>query len=273
MSAPRAGRLGLLGWPVHHSRSPAMHRAAFAALGLTGWSYQLLPVPPELFQETVRALAPAGFVGANVTLPHKPAALALADRADATARAIGAANTLSFLDDGTIEAANTDAPGLIMALGDSDPRGRSALVLGSGGTARAAVWALREAGAEVAIWNRTPERARALAEEFGVRAVARPTPAELLLNTTTVGMDERMNPAGALALLGLDSDMLRGYAQIVDFVYADTTTPLLSEARRHGIATLDGLAILAAQGALSFQRWTGFVAPLDEMRRAAEEVG
>ncbi|HEV2980205.1 MAG TPA: shikimate dehydrogenase, partial [Solirubrobacteraceae bacterium] len=107
--------LGVIGWPVAHSRSPAMFEAAFAACGLEDWSYQRLPLPPELFDDTVRALGTGGFAGANVTIPHKQAALALADRASAAARAIGAANTLTFRDGGAIEAQNTDAPGLIAA--------------------------------------------------------------------------------------------------------------------------------------------------------------
>src|SRR4051812_20056776 len=153
-------RLGVLGWPVAHSRSPAM----FAALGVP---YQRLPVPPELFAETVRALGAAGFTGANVTIPHKEAALAVADTASERARAIGAANTLSFGVDGSIAAENTDAPGFLAALPDP-PAGRTAAVMGAGGSARAVVWALREAGAaEVRIWNRTPEKARKLAAEMG----------------------------------------------------------------------------------------------------------
>jgi shikimate dehydrogenase len=112
-----------------------MHRAAFAALQLEDYSYQKLPVPPELFEETVRALPGSGFVGANVTIPHKEAALALATEATETARAIGAANTLTFRDDDTIHAQNTDAPGLIAALPEP-PAGRTALVLGAGGSAR-----------------------------------------------------------------------------------------------------------------------------------------
>ncbi len=157
-----ARRLGVLGWPVAHSRSPAMHNAAFAALGMDGWRYQRLPVPPALLAQTVRALGGAGFVGANVTIPHKQAALALADSASVAAREIGAANTLSFALDGTIAAENTDAPGLLAAL-PLEVRGRSALVLGAGGSARAAVWALLGAGAEVFIWNRTRERAAEMA--------------------------------------------------------------------------------------------------------------
>ncbi len=131
-------------------------------------------MPPELFDETVRALGAAGFVGANVTIPHKQAALALADRASAAAREIGAANTLTFAADGAIAAENTDAPGLIAAM-ERSPRGLRALVLGAGGSARAAVWALREAGArEVSVWNRTPARARELARDSWRARGARP---------------------------------------------------------------------------------------------------
>ncbi len=145
---------------------------------MDGWRYQLLPVPPERFAETVaRARAARASSGANVTIPHKHAALALADTASEAARAIGAANTLTFTPDGAIVAENTDAPGFLAALGVS-PRGMSALVLGAGGSARAVVWALREAGAsEVSVWNRTPERAGALARELGVRTrSAQPRP-------------------------------------------------------------------------------------------------
>ena len=161
--------LGVCGWPVAHSRSPQMHNAALAAAGLTGWRYLRLPLPPEVFAETVRALPAAGFRGVNVTIPHKHAALALADAASDAARAIGAANTLTF-EDGAIVADNTDAPGLLAALGEP-VAGRRALVLGAGGAGRAAAWALASAGADVAVWNRTPERARVLAAELGVRAV------------------------------------------------------------------------------------------------------
>jgi shikimate dehydrogenase len=246
-----------------------MHRAAFAALGLEGWSYQRLPAPPELFAEIVRGLAAAGFVGANVTLPHKHAALALADSASEIARAIGAANTLSFLPDGTIAAENTDAPGLLAAIG-VDVRGRSAVVLGAGGTARAAVWALREAGAAVSVWNRTAERAQALAAELQVSAITSPRPAQLLVNATTVGMDERKDLEEALSTLALDSDVVASYEQVIDFAYARSPTALLTQARHLGLATVDGLDILAAQGGLSFQIWTGEPAPFEAMRAAAD---
>jgi shikimate dehydrogenase len=204
-----------------------------------------------------------------VTVPHKHVALALADSVSAAAREIGAANTLSFLPDDTIDAENTDGPGLIAALG-TELAGATATVLGAGGTARAAAWSLRAAGASVAVWNRSPDRAQALARDLGVEAITRPRTADLLVNTTTVGMDEGMSQDDALRTLALDSDLLSTYAQVVDFVYSNTTTPLLSAAGQLGIPTVDGLSILVAQGALSFERWTGHLAPLGPMRRAAE---
>ncbi len=246
-----------------------MHRAAFVALGMDReWRYQRLPVPPELFKETVRALPAAGFVGANVTIPPKEAALALADEATPEARAIGAANTLSFTPDGRIHAANTDAPGLIAALPEP-PAGRSALVLGAGGSARAVAWALRHAGAgEVSVWNRTPERARALADSLGVRAVGRLEPADLLVNCTSVGLD---GEGGELKIGPLGADELLGFNSVIDLVYGTTETALVSTARRLGVPAVDGLEVLVRQGAASFELWTGRTPPLDAMRAGARD--
>ena len=268
-------RLGVLGWTVAHSRSPAMNNAALKALGMDDWRYQALPVPEELFAETVCALGAGGFVGANVTIPHKQAALALADQASETARAIGAANTLTFASDGTIAAENTDAPGLIAALEQLAglPDRPSALVLGAGGSARAAVWALRESGArEVSVWNRTPERAVALAAELGARAVSKPGRAELLVNCTSVGLERSASEPEGLNLLGLTFDQVGEYSHVVDLVYRSEPTPLLAAARAHGARTVDGLEVLVAQGALSFELWTGRKAPHDVMRRAARDL-
>jgi shikimate dehydrogenase len=262
-------RLGVLGWPVAHSRSPAMFKAAFAACGMDDWSYQRLPLPSELFEETVGALGASGFVGANVTIPHKQAALEIADRPSDAARAIGAANTLSFRPDGTIEAENTDAPGVIEALGRS-PAGMSALVLGAGGSARAVVWALLNAGAaSVSIWNRTTERASELAEELGAHAVRRRVDAELLVNCTSVGLQRSASEADALNQVGLTADQVGTYAYVIDLVYRDEPTPLLTAAARGGATIVGGLDVLVAQGALSFEHWTGRPAPLDAMRRGA----
>jgi shikimate dehydrogenase len=263
-----------------------MHTAALAALGLSEeWTYQRLPVPPELFAETTQALGAAGFVGANVTIPHKHAALALADSASAAAREIGAANTLSFAADGTIAVENTDAPGLIAAMQDGaggSPRGRTALVLGAGGSARAAVWALQHAGArEVSVWNRTASRAAELARELDARAVAIPEPADILVNCTSVGLASGLPGAGgadatdghdglaALNQLGLTLDLVGRYSYVVDLVYRDGSTPLLLAAREREVPALDGLEVLVAQGALSLELWTGRPAPLEAMRAAA----
>jgi shikimate dehydrogenase len=257
---------GVLGWPVRHSRSPAMHEAGYAALGLEDWRYQLLPVPPELFEETVRALPGAGCVGANVTIPHKQAAAALADEATDAVRMIGAANTLTFGPGGRIHADNTDAPGLLDAL-PFDPAGTTAVVLGAGGSARAVVWALAQAGAEVLVWNRTPERAARLCAEIGGRAVeAPPQRADLLVNTTSVGLQWGEDPFKALPL---SADALSGYPCLVDLVYGSRPTALTSAARDAGATVVDGLEILVRQGARSFERWTGRPAPLDVLRAAA----
>ncbi len=264
-------RLGVLGWPVDHSRSPAIHNAALAALGLNDWHYQRLPVPPPLFDETTRALGGTGFAGANVTIPHKQSALALADQASERARRIGAANTLSFGPEGAISAENTDAPGLLAALG-TDVRGLSAQVLGAGGSARAAVWALLDAGAaEVLVWNRTKARAERLAADIGGRAVERPQAAEILVNCTAVGLHVQRSSAEEddLNQLGLRGDQIGEYSHVADLVYRSSPTPLLAAAAARGAHTIDGLEILVAQGALSLELWTGLQAPLDVMRSAA----
>jgi shikimate dehydrogenase len=257
---------GVLGFPVGHSRSPAMMNAAFAELGLD-WRYVKLPVPPERFVETVRALPGSGYRGANVTIPHKLAAHDLADGLGEAARAIGAANTLVF-EHGRIVAENTDAGGLLDALGAPVPA--TALVLGAGGAGRAAVWALRSAGAQVAVWNRTPERAEVLAAELGARHARRPEPAELVVNATSVGLAApgdggAQDPAAeTLGLAGLPTP-----AVLVDLVYGAEPTPLSRWAAERGARVVDGLEVLVRQGARSFELWTGRPAPLEVMREKA----
>jgi shikimate dehydrogenase len=261
-------RLGVVGWPVAHSRSPAIHNAALAATGATGWRYQLLPIPPELFAETTSALWQAGFRGVNVTIPHKEAALGLADSATPSARAIGAANLLLFEDDGAIPADNTDAPALIGAL-RRPMRGATALILGAGGSARAAVWALIDAGAAaVWVWNRTPERAEALCAELGGEPVSAAVTADVLVNCTAVGLDG----SGGLDGLPIGPEQLSGYGCVIDLVYASAPTGLIAAARQAGIPTVDGLELLVGQGALSFELFTGRAAPREVMRAAAENT-
>jgi shikimate dehydrogenase len=262
-------RLAVLGHPVGHSRSPAMQSAALAGLGLAGeWSYEAIDVSPGDFERRVREMPGEGFVGANVTVPHKGAALAVAESLSETAREIGAANTLSF-DGLEIHADNTDAPGLLAALPGS-PRGLRALVLGAGGTARAVVWALAREGARVDVWNRTELRSRNLCAELGGDPVAAPAQAEyeLLLNTTAAGLGGE-DPFEELPLL---ADGFHPGQTVVDMVYGDSPSRLLAAARAAGATTVDGIEVLARQGALSLRQWTGLEPDLDAMRAAARGV-
>ena len=237
-----------------------MHNAAFAALGLDNWLYTRLPLPPALFDAAVRALPESGYRGINVTIPHKEAALALADAASPAAIQIGAANTLTFDQDGGIAADNTDAQGFLDAVGEP-LTGRTVLVLGAGGAARAVIWAAGEAGAaEVLVWNRTSDRAKRVAADFGATAVEHPRAADVVVNTTAVG------------LTGSESDLpladLADPELVADMVYGPTTPPVTVWAGARGARVTDGLEILVRQGALSFVRWTGEDPPLDLMREA-----
>lgn len=242
-----------------------MMGAALKAAGLSEWRYQRLPIPPELFAETVAALPGTGFRGVNVTIPHKQAAVSVADEVSDSARAIGAANTLLFEPSGIIAAENTDAPALLQLL-PVRPSGKVALVLGAGGSARGAVWALVGAGAEVRVWNRHHERARQLCEELGGRPVQTAAPADLLINCTPVGLDGGGDPFKALPLR---ADELAMFGSLIDFVYGSDETRLVRAARTLGVPVVDGLDLLVAQGALGFERFTGRPAPLEEMRAAA----
>jgi len=257
--------LGVAGQPVGHSRSPAMHNAALVELGLD-WLYVPLPLAPETFGEAVRSLEGSGFKGINVTVPHKLTAHALAGERTKAAAAIGAANTLTFAS-GQIAAENTDAGGFLDALGEP-AAGKRALVLGAGGSARAVVWALREAGAaEVSVLNRTPQRAAALAAEMGVRHAVRPAPADLLVNCTSVGLGGGRGPEEAVRALGLGQ--ADPPATVVDLVYGDGPGPVAAWAAQAGSRVVDGLEVLVRQGARSLELWTGREAPVEVMRAAA----
>ena len=267
-------RLAVLGQPVSHSRSPAMHRAALAELGLAGeWSYEAIEVAPADFESLVREMAAGDFVGANVTVPHKVAALELAGEVTATARAIGAANTLSFSSQ-RIVAENTDAQGFLESLPEP-PAGKRALVLGAGGSARAVAWVLVTEGAQVAIWNRTPEKAERLAGQVGASALASgderltSTDFDLIVNTTTVGMATPGQGPAALKSLPIGADSLGETHQLVDLAYGPAETELARAARAHGATVVDGLEVLVRQGAASLRIWTGQDPPIETMRRAA----
>jgi shikimate dehydrogenase len=272
-------RLAVLGHPVSHSRSPAMQNAALDALGLGDeWRYEAIDLAPEEFADRVRELPDQEFAGVNVTIPHKEAALAVADQASEAATEIGAANTLSF-DGGVIHAENTDASGLLSAL-PGPVEGEAALVLGAGGSARAAVWALAGQAASVAVWNRTPERADELVRGLagagaGTSVEGRLAPVsgdqirsrsyDVIVNATAVGMEDE-DPFEQLPLdpESFDADIL-----LVDLVYAGSESRLVHAARERGATAVDGLEVLVQQGGESLRIWTGMDPPLDVMRDAA----
>lgn len=274
-------RLAVLGHPVTHSRSPAMQNAALEALGLAGeWSYEPIDLDPVAFDARVRELAEGDFVGVNVTIPHKETALAIADESSDAASEIGAANTLSFAD-GLIRAENTDAPGLLAAL-PGPVRGKDALVLGAGGSGRAAVWALAGEGAAVSVWNRTTGRAEEIVRDLSVAGTAtraegllapvsteqaRANGWEVIVNCTAVGMGEE----DPFEELPLDPERFDAAIVLVDLVYGGSETRLVEEARRRGSAVVEGLEILVRQGAESLRIWTGLEPPLDVMRKAARD--
>jgi shikimate dehydrogenase len=245
-----------------------MHMAALGELGLAGeWTYEAIEVAPEDFEDRVRSMPADGFVGANVTVPHKLAALTVADDASEAARAIGAANTLSFAG-GVIAAENTDATGFLDALPDS-PEGKRALVMGAGGSARAVVWALSTHGVEVAIWNRTAERAERLATDFGASIADPRGDFDLIVNATTVGLGASTQGASDLKRLPIDADSLGERHQLVDLAYGAVETELARAARARGARVVDGLEVLVRQGAASLRIWTGLDPPVEAMRQAA----
>jgi len=258
-------KLAVLGHPVSHSRSPAMQNAALAALGLEDWSYTAIDAAPEAFEMTVKELAEVGYAGVNVTVPHKQAALALADEASEASQQIGAANTLAFTE-GRIEAHNTDADGLLAALPDP-PRGHRTLVLGAGGAARAAIWALLWEGAKVEVWNRTPERAEEICAELGGKAVTAPRQSEydLIVNTSAAGL----RGEDPFDHLPLERGEFTDHQTVVDMVYGERHSHLLKAAEGARAAIVDGLEILVQQGARSLEIWTGLTPDLDVMREAA----
>ncbi len=267
--------VGLLGWPVAHSLSPAMHNAAFAALGMD-WAYLPLPVQPEALPTALRGLAALGFQGANVTIPHKQSVMALVDVATDAAYFAGAANTL-VCRDGEIIAHNTDVSGFLDALAEADCRPRRAVVLGAGGAARAVCVALFRLGAEVVVANRSAERAQALAASLrspGTAITACPmdqtalrgalSDADILINATSAGM---WPDVGATPLP--QAVTLPAGITVFDLVYNPLETALLQRARLAGARCLDGLAMLVHQGAASFELWTGRQPSVDVMRSAA----
>ncbi|WP_337843804.1 shikimate dehydrogenase [Thermus sp.] len=255
-------RLAVLGHPIAHSLSPAMHAWALSALSLEG-AYQALDTPPEDLPARLEEVR-QGYRGVNLTVPLKERALPLLDWASPEARAIGAVNTVLVVE-GHLLGFNTDAPGFLEALkaGGFPLRG-PALVLGAGGAGRAVAYALKGAGLEVWVWNRTPERAQALAEEMGLEAVPLEAAraAYLLVNATSVGL----NDPGATPL---PPELFPEEGVAVDLVYRPLWTRFLKEAQARGLGVQTGLPMLAWQGALAFRIWTGFLPDPLGMERVA----
>jgi len=250
----------VIGWPIGHSRSPLIHNYWLKTYGIAG-EYRREAVAPEKFEEFVRTLAGHGYVGANVTVPHKEAALA-ASEPDRRAQAVGAANTL-WLDGATLRSTNTDVEGFLDNLDNSAPgwdRDRhKAVVLGAGGAARAVVYALVERGIErIVLVNRTRQRAEVLRERFDARVETAPWDARnslledaaLLVNTTTLGMP------GSFPL-DLELDLLPSTAVVADLVYVPLITPLTDAARRRKLRVADGVGMLLYQAVGGFSLWFG----------------
>ncbi|HEY3911173.1 MAG TPA: shikimate dehydrogenase [Stellaceae bacterium] len=268
---------GIMGWPVAHSRSPLLHGFWLDRAGIDG-AYLPLPVRPESIGTALRALPVLGFLGCNLTIPHKLAALDVADRVDPLARRIGAANTIVVAADGSLEASNSDVYGFRENLRerapDWDPQAGPAVVLGAGGSARAVVTALAEAGVSVVrLVNRTRRRAESLVSDLALtgtrisvhdwqEASAIQEGAGLLVNTTSLGM------AGAPAL-EIDLSALPRTAPVVDLVYVPLETGLLAAARRLRHPVVDGLGMLLHQGRPGFEAWFGAEARVTSELRAA----
>ncbi len=275
--------VGLFGWPVSHSVSPAMHNAAFEKLGLD-WCYVPLPVPIEptsRISEAIAGLRAMGLRGANVTVPHKQNVIPYLDQLTPAARAIGAVNTIIVEGDETLTGDNTDAAGFIADLRAHkvDPTGKRVAILGAGGSARAVVYGLAEAGArQIMLFNRTRDRAEVLAAEMwgrfpDTRFAAHLLPGDiprtadhvdLIVNCTSLGMTPKVDG------LPWDEDAAFSSGQVVyDLVYNPMETRLLTLARGDGAQAIGGLGMLIWQAALAFERWTGQTAPVEVMRQAA----
>lgn len=249
-------RLCLLGDPVAHSRSPAIHRAALAACGITG-SYEALTVDADGFSSVIADLRRGGFDGANVTMPHKGAAHRLCDDLAGEAERVGAVNTLAVRG-GRLTGWNTDVLGLRRLLTDL-PDG-PLLILGAGGAARAAL-AASDRPSRVAA--RAPQRAAAVADRAGrpVHPWGTPWPGAVVINATPLGMHGEPLPSG----------VLDGAVALVDLAYGLEETPAVRQARGRGLPVVDGITVLVAQAADAFEIWTGVAAPLDVMGAAARQ--
>ena len=279
--------VGVIGWPIAHSLSPQMHNAAFDALGLN-WRYVACPAPPGRVKAAIEGLEALGFYGCNVTVPHKEAVIPFLDDLAEHVRHLGAVNTLIFKREKeacTISGDNTDVPGFILPLRQRgfEPQGKKVLIVGAGGVARGAVYSLCAAGASsVTVLNRTPARADALVADLSTHArqtdlgagaltpealIEQSRQADLLVNATVLGMWPRID-----ASIWPDQQPIPAHLVVYDLIYRPLETRLLHQARQAGALGIAGLGMLVAQGALSFELWTGRRPPQEVMRKACERV-
>jgi shikimate dehydrogenase len=263
----RTAVAGVIGAPVAHSLSPAIHNAAFAALGLD-WTYAAFEVAPGDVARALDGMRALGLRGLSVTMPHKEDVARLVDACSDDATALGAVNCV-VARDGRLVGENTDGPGFIDALRDEafDPAGARCVVIGAGGAARAVVLALARAGAgDVGVANRTPSRGAAAAALAGAAGrtveLDAVSGADLVVNATPIGMVDDALP--------LDPERLGKGQRVADLVYHPAITPLLAAAGARGATTLNGLGMLVHQAARAFELWTGETAPVRVMRAAAE---
>lgn len=277
-------KVGLIGWPADHSISPAMHNAAFKDLGLDDWHYDLMPTPPNELKMRVQTLAERGYVGANVTVPHKQTIIPFLNSVAMSAKVANAVNTL-LIEDGRITGHNTDVYGIRADLEANGIKlqGTKALILGAGGAAHAAVWSLLNAGADVTVVNRHSERAWELyrtvkrgmgtSPHFGVAvqelsALNRVAPTvDLIINCTSAGMyPVHTETSPWPASVPIPSSVI-----VYDMVYRPEVTKFMQQAQAAGAKVIGGLGMLVQQGAAAFQLWTGKEPSLDVMFRAAKE--
>ncbi len=254
---------GIMGNPVSHSLSPAMHNGAFAALGL---NKAYLPFVVQDVGQAMTGLRALGIKGVSVTIPHKQTVIAHLDSIDPVAKKIGAVNTL-VISNGAIHGANTDWLGANRALSEKIPlKGASVLLLGAGGSARAIGFGLLEAGASLTIASRTQEKGVALAKLLGCPwlplAEATSARGDALVNATSLGMAPQQE------LLPIAQEALVNFQVVMDIVYAPLKTRLLQAAGQAGCQTINGLAMLLYQGVAQFELWTGLQAPVEVMRQS-----
>ena len=270
-------RVGIIGWPVEHSLSPAMHNAAFKALGMDDWYYDAMAIPPDVIREGIREPQRHGYIGLNVTVPHKQAALRYV-KPDEKAQAVGAVNTIDFRDN---RGTNTDITGLIDDLKANavPPNGENVVVLGAGGAARAAVYGLALEGARLLVVNRTVQRAEAMVADLtlssgisGVEVAASCADAvqwnpRLIVNCTSVGMWPLVDACPWPEAVPFPEGVT-----VYDMIYRPNQTQLMAKAEAAGGRAIGGLGMMVRQGAVAFELWTGREAPVEVMFVAVREA-